>query len=508
MALKTSLSNGNRRTQTKAATMLLLVLLLTLALLLALFPQPARAASLRTPAIPYIHIVRPGETLAGIATLYGVSVQELRRANNLDNRAAVLSCHPNADSTQVRGTVRVNGQPAGGYRVAFSWQPDGNAVVKTATGAGGEYNFVLGGGARAGNWWFWVENEAGSRISEMAHLETHRDSHYGNCQRAVVDFEISNPNVTYVGRALRIPVGGGAAVGHPRPPAYRTYHVARRGETLAAIASLYNVPVEALRASNGLVNRAAVVRCEPNADSTQVRGAVRVNGQPAAGFRVVFSWQPDDHVVARRVTGENGVPGGYVHVLDGGGPRAGNWWFWVENSDGQRISEMAHLHTDAHPHAGMCQRAVIDFDIRDPALTYVGRRLRITAGNAATNTWTAAFYPNRTLSGEPVLQRQDPFIRFDWHTGQPGPTVAGDNFSAAWITTRHFEAGAYRFFARADDGVRVYVDDSLVLEDWNIHPATRSYGDVNLARGNHTVRVEYFEAEGLAAVSVWWERRR
>ena len=172
MALKTSLSSGNRRTQTKAAAMLLLILMLMLALLLALLPQPARAASLQTPAIPYIHIVKPGETLAGIATLYGVSVQDLRTANNLDNRATVVRCHPNADSTQVRGTVRVKNQPAGGYRVAFSWQPDGNAVVVTSTGAGGQFNFVLGAGPRAGNWWFWVENSDGKRISEMAHLNT------------------------------------------------------------------------------------------------------------------------------------------------------------------------------------------------------------------------------------------------------------------------------------------------------------------------------------------------
>jgi len=40
MALKTSLSGGNRRTQTKAAAMLLLILMLLLALLLALFPRP------------------------------------------------------------------------------------------------------------------------------------------------------------------------------------------------------------------------------------------------------------------------------------------------------------------------------------------------------------------------------------------------------------------------------------------------------------------------------------
>ena len=96
MALKTSLSGGNRRTQTKAAAMLLLILMLLLALLLALFPRPAHAARLQTPAIPYVHVVRPGDTLAGIATLYAVPVQDLRAANNLDNRATVVRCEPNA----------------------------------------------------------------------------------------------------------------------------------------------------------------------------------------------------------------------------------------------------------------------------------------------------------------------------------------------------------------------------------------------------------------------------
>ena len=140
------------------------------------------------------------------------------------------------------------------------------------------------------------------------------------------------------------------------------------------------------------------MRCHPNADSTQVRGTVRVKNQPAGGYRVAFSWQPDGNAVAVTVTGA----GGQFNFVLGAGPRAGNWWFWVENSDGKRISEMAHLNTDGLPHAGIYQRAVIDFDIRNPALTYVGRRLRTAAGGAVTNAWTAAFYPNRELSGEPA----------------------------------------------------------------------------------------------------------
>ncbi|MDE0463315.1 MAG: PA14 domain-containing protein [Caldilineaceae bacterium] len=498
-AISRSAQITRKRWQTAAAALFLLGLLLG--------PQPVAAAPLQQPVIPYVHIIRPGETLAGIASLYGVTVQELRAANHLSNRAAVTSCTPNNDSTQARGTVQLNGQPVAGYGVVFSWQPDGNVVARTSTGGGGEFDFILhGAGPRAGNWWFWVENGAGNRISEMAHVHTDRDPHTGKCQRAVISFDIGNPELTYIGRRLQIPLGGSPAAGTARAAAYNTYHVIGSGQTLAAIAELYGVPVEQLKAANGLNNRATVVGCEPNADSTQARGTVRLNGKPVNGYRVAFSWQPDGKVVGRRASGEGAAAGAYTHILQASGPREGNWWFWVENKDGKRISEMAHVRTDRLPHAGMCQRPVIDFDIRDPGLTYVGRRLHITVGGEVTAAWTGAFYGNRELRGDPLLSRQDASLRFDWQGGRPGPAVSGDNFSAAWTTTRRFQAGAYRFFARADDGVRLYVDGVLVVADWNIHPATRSFGDIYLSPGNHTVRVEYFEAEGLASISVWWEK--
>lgn len=489
------------RWKTAAATLLLLGLLLG--------SQPAAAAQQQQPTVPYVHIIRPGEMLAGIASLYGVSVQELRAANQLSNRATVTSCTPNNDSTQARGTVRLNGQPVGGYGVVFSWMPDGNVVARTSSGGGGEFDFILhGAGPREGDWWFWVENGAGNRISEMAHVHTDKDPHTGKCQRAVISFDVGNPQLTYIGRRLQIPLGRNPAARAARAAAYNTYHVVSSGQTLAAIAELYGVSVEQLKAANNLNNRATVVGCEPNADSTQAQGTVRLNGQPVNGYRVAFSWQPDGKVVGRRVSGEGAAAGAYTHILQASGPRAGSWWFWIENKDDKRISEMAHVRTHDRPHAGMCQRPVIDFDIGDPGLTFVGRKLRITVGGEATAAWTGTFYGNRELRGDPLLSRQDASLRFDWQGGQPGPRVSGDNFSAAWTTTRRFQAGAYRFFARADDGVRLYVDDVLVLADWNIHPATQSFGDIYLSPGNHTVRVEYFEAGGLASISVWWEKVR
>lgn len=367
-----------------------LATLFILLLSLVMVPQPVIAAPAErpTPLQTYVHIIRPGESLVNIAALYGISVDDLRASNNLGNRAQLVSCTSNADSTQAKGTVRVNGQPANGFRVVFSWSPDETVVAMAVSGGGGQeggqFSHILGGGAREGNWWFWIENSAGIRISEMAHVHTDKDAHEGKCQRAVIDFDIQDPSQTYVGRRLQIPLVGlpvatqtVAAKPLPQKPAGTKIvygHVVRSGETLASIAEAYGASLHDLKTTNNLVNRANLVRCDANAGSTRALGTVRLNGHPVNDYRVAFSWQPDGDVVARKSSSEGGQ---YTHILQASGPREGHWWFWVENTDGHRISEMAYVRTDKNPHAGGCQQAVIDFDIQDPHLTYVGRKLHI-----------------------------------------------------------------------------------------------------------------------------------
>ena len=387
MPADTSLSRSTWRAQRVPVAVLLLFVLSLL-----LLPQPAIAAPLQRPGAVqvYVHVVREGETLATIAASYGISVQDLRTSNNLINRAQLVSCAPNNDSTQARGTVRLNGQPANGLRVVFSWRPDGQVVARAISGAGGQEgghfsHILLASGPREGNWWFWVENDAGNRISEMAYVHTDRLPHEGMCQRAVLDFDIRSLDFTYIGRRLHIPataqlpvpVASQPVVTTPQksPSAPKVYgHIVRHGESLASIATSYDISVQELREFNSLANRAELVRCDPNGINTQVRGTVRRNGSPVNDYRVAFSWQPDGEVVARRTSGEGGQ---YTHILHGAGPREGSWWFWIENEDEQRISEMAYVHTDEGADAGNCQWAVIDFDIQNPDLIYIGLRLNI-----------------------------------------------------------------------------------------------------------------------------------
>jgi hypothetical protein len=57
-----------------------------------------------------------------------------------------------------------------------------------------------------------------------------------------------------------------------------------------------------------------------------------------------------------------------------------------------------------------------------------------------------------------------------------------------------------------DDGVRVYVDNTLVIDAWRVQAATSYFGDIYLSEGYHQIRVEYFEETGVAAIAVYWTR--
>ncbi|MBL7063116.1 MAG: hypothetical protein ISS49_02760 [Anaerolineae bacterium] len=125
-----------------------------------------------------------------------------------------------------------------------------------------------------------------------------------------------------------------------------------------------------------------------------------------------------------------------------------------------------------------------------------------TAGGA----WYAEYFANPTLNGGPALTRYDDTLHFEWGTGSPGGGVPADNFSARWTRDDWFEAGTYRFSYRSDDGLRIWVGGTLVVDDWRDRQASWSFVDHVISRGTHRVRVEYYEHTGSAAIQVGWER--
>lgn len=123
---------------------------------------------------------------------------------------------------------------------------------------------------------------------------------------------------------------------------------------------------------------------------------------------------------------------------------------------------------------------------------------------AADNSWQAKYWNNKTLSGEPVLVRQENNLNHDWGDSRPDSQVDKDAFSARWTRSINFAAGTYRFTATMDDGMRVWVDNVLIIDSWwdsQVH--SLSY-DMYLNSGDHQVKVEYYEAGGGAIAKLNW----
>jgi hypothetical protein len=124
------------------------------------------------------------------------------------------------------------------------------------------------------------------------------------------------------------------------------------------------------------------------------------------------------------------------------------------------------------------------------------------------SNWKGSYFANPDLSGLPVFQRDDPVIDFNWGTGSPRADIPVDNFSVRWERSLNFgQAGPYRFRATSDDGVRLWLDDRPIIDEWHTATGVRYTGDVyDMGAGQHTIRIEYYEDTGAAQVRVGWQQ--
>jgi hypothetical protein len=121
--------------------------------------------------------------------------------------------------------------------------------------------------------------------------------------------------------------------------------------------------------------------------------------------------------------------------------------------------------------------------------------------------WKGEYWSNHNFAGNPALTRNDVGVEFNWGANSPAQGLPGDNFAVRWTRQVVFEPGVYRFFAQVDDGVRLFVDGSRILNEWHDNNARSAYAiDLSLT-GSHTIVVEYYEGLGQARIKVWWERQ-
>lgn len=125
---------------------------------------------------------------------------------------------------------------------------------------------------------------------------------------------------------------------------------------------------------------------------------------------------------------------------------------------------------------------------------------------AAGSGLMGEYYPTPDLSGEPASTRVDATVDAFWGQGAPpGTTLPVDGFSVRWTGyVQAPTAGAYRFTTSADNGTRLYIDGSLVVDHWTLEPEISVSGTIDLTAGDHRVSLEYSDAGSTAAVHLRW----
>ncbi len=127
-----------------------------------------------------------------------------------------------------------------------------------------------------------------------------------------------------------------------------------------------------------------------------------------------------------------------------------------------------------------------------------------TATYEASPPFSAQYFNNMTLSGNPILTRNDKKIDFNWALTSPGAGVNAENFSARWTKSQYFVSGKYKFTVTADDGVRLYVDNKLVIDKWIDQSSTTYEVTLDLNEGSHDIKMEYYENEYDAVAKLYW----
>lgn len=105
-----------------------------------------------------------------------------------------------------------------------------------------------------------------------------------------------------------------------------------------------------------------------------------------------------------------------------------------------------------------------------------------------------------------VLSRTDATVYFEWGLGSPDPLVATDTFSVRWtgyVIPQFTET--YTFLTHSDDGVRLWVNDVLVIDNWTDHALTLDRGTIDLKAGvAYKIQLDFYENGGNAVIILYW----
>ncbi|MDQ6630777.1 MAG: PA14 domain-containing protein [Verrucomicrobiota bacterium] len=130
------------------------------------------------------------------------------------------------------------------------------------------------------------------------------------------------------------------------------------------------------------------------------------------------------------------------------------------------------------------------------------------ATNGTGTGLTGDYFSNqlKTFISPPTLTRIDPTVDFDFGVGSPDPSISVDTFTIRWsgqVQPRYSQT--YTFYTITDDGVRLWVNGSLLIDKWIDQGPTEWSGTIPLsANQKYNIIMEYYENGGGAAAHLSW----
>jgi hypothetical protein len=119
-----------------------------------------------------------------------------------------------------------------------------------------------------------------------------------------------------------------------------------------------------------------------------------------------------------------------------------------------------------------------------------------------------AYYSGQvaTFTNPPTLMRIDATVDFDWGGGSPAPMIDSNYFTVMWTGMLQPQFNeTYTFYTTTDDGVRLWVDGQLLVDEWVDQFATEWSGSLVLQTGRlYPIAMQYYQNTGASSAQLAW----
>jgi PKD repeat protein len=121
--------------------------------------------------------------------------------------------------------------------------------------------------------------------------------------------------------------------------------------------------------------------------------------------------------------------------------------------------------------------------------------------------WKAEYFAQPDFSSPPAVVRNELEINYNWGATSPIPgTIPDNNYAVRWSRGAEFDTGNYLFRAEVEGGVRVYLNNQILIDSWGESALRSVEGTARLSRGQHGLKVEYWKQTGNGQIHFAWAK--